>query len=62
MDSIDKRKTYIIVMDTETCPLDRDFEGVLPSNMFVYDIGWAVVDKKGNVYEGKLVLKKKGKQ
>ena len=53
MNSIDRRKTYIIVMDTETCPLDRDFEGVLPSNMFVYDIGWAVVDKKGNVYETK---------
>ena len=53
MDSIDRRKTYIIVMDTETCPLDRDFEGVTPYNMFVYDIGWAVVDKKGNVYETK---------
>ena len=53
MNSIDKRKTYIIVMDTETCPLDRDFEGVTPYNMFVYDIGWAVVDKKGNVYETK---------
>ena len=50
---IDKRKTYIVVMDTETCPLDRDFEGVTPYNMFVYDIGWAVVDKKGNVYETK---------
>lgn len=50
---IDKRKTYIIVLDTETCPLDRDFDGVSPWNMFVYDIGWAVVDKKGNVYETK---------
>lgn len=50
---IDKRKTYIVVLDTETCPLDRDFDGVTPWNMFVYDIGWAVVDKKGNVYETK---------
>ena len=50
---IDKRKHYIVVMDTETCPLDKDFEGVSPQNMFVYDIGWAVVDKKGNVYETK---------
>ena len=50
---IDKRKHYIIVLDTETCTLDKDFNGVTPFNMFVYDIGWAVVDKKGNVYETK---------
>lgn len=50
---IDKRKHYIIVLDTETCPLDRTFEGVSPFNMFVYDIGWAVVDKHGTVYETK---------
>jgi hypothetical protein len=50
---MDKRKHYIIVIDTETCPLDRDLNGVVPYNMFVYDIGWAVVDKKGNVYETK---------
>lgn len=50
---MDKRISYIIVLDTETCPLDRDFEGVVPTNMFVYDIGWAVVDKRGNVYETK---------
>ena len=50
---IDKRKHYIIVLDTETCPLDKDFNGVTPYNMFVYDIGWAVVDKRGNVYETK---------
>ena len=48
---IDKRKKYIIVLDTETCPLDKDMEEVTPSNMFVYDVGMAVVDKKGNVYE-----------
>ena len=39
---IDRRRHYFIVFDTETanaidCPL-------------VYDIGWAVVDKHGNVY------------
>lgn len=48
---IDRRRTYKIVIDTETCPVDREFEGVLPSNMWVYDIGWQVVDKHGNVYE-----------
>lgn len=48
---MDKRISYKIVVDTETCPLDRDMEGVTPSNMFTYDIGWAVVDKRGNVYK-----------
>lgn len=53
MEKIDRRKHYIIVLDTETCPLDKEFNGVSPFNMFVYDIGWAVVDKNGNVYETK---------
>lgn len=47
---MDKRINYRIVIDTETAPLDRDLAEVTPSNMFVYDIGWAVVDKRGNVY------------
>lgn len=47
---MDKRISYKIVLDTETCPNDRDFQGVNPYNMFAYDIGWAVVDKRGNVY------------
>lgn len=48
---MDKRISYKIVLDTETCPVDRDFEGVDPYNMFTYDCGWAVVDKRGNVYK-----------
>ena len=48
---IDKRKSYYVVLDTETCPIDKDFEGVSASNMFVYDVGFAVCDKKGNIYE-----------
>lgn len=48
---MDKRKNYLMVLDTETAPMDRDFEGVDPSNMLVYDLGFAVVDKYGNVYE-----------
>lgn len=58
MEKIDRRKHYIIVLDTETCPLDKEFEGVSPFNMFVYDIGWAVVDKHGNVYETKSYMVK----
>lgn len=48
---IDRRISYKIVIDTETCPVDRDFDGVTPENMWVYDLGYAVVDKRGNVYE-----------
>ncbi len=47
---MDKRINYRIVIDTETCPLDKDFDGVCASNMFVYDVGYAIVDKRGNVY------------
>jgi DNA polymerase III epsilon subunit-like protein len=47
---IDRRISYKVVLDCESCPLDRTLEDVLPSNMFSYDIGWAVVDKRGVVY------------
>lgn len=40
---IDRRKTYILVLDTETANSMDD--------PLVYDIGWAVCDKYGNVYE-----------
>lgn len=47
---MDRRFSYKIVLDTETAPCDKDFEGVSAWNMFVYDCGWAVVDKRGKVY------------
>ena len=47
---IDRRKKYYMVLDTETCPIDREFEGVDAKNMLAYDIGYCIVDKKGNVY------------
>ena len=50
MNKIDRRINYKLVLDTETCPLDKTVEEVSPYNMFTYDIGWAVVDKRGNVY------------
>lgn len=39
------------MLDSETAPCDNTIEGVLPSNMLVYDIGWVVTDKRGKVYE-----------
>lgn len=40
---IDKRKNYYIVFDTETT------NGL--GDPIVYDLGFAIIDKKGNVYE-----------
>lgn len=48
---MDKRISYKIVLDCETAPLDKTRKDVDPYNMFVYDIGWAVVDKRGKVYK-----------
>lgn len=47
---IDRRIAYRIVIDTETCPVDKDIKEVLATNMWTYDCGWAVVDKRGKVY------------
>lgn len=49
---IDRRINYKIVIDTETCPLTK-IDGVDPFNMFVYDTGYAVVDKRGTVYRAR---------
>lgn len=46
---MDKRITYKVVIDTETCPLVNSNE-VRPENMFAYDIGYAIIDKRGKVY------------
>ena len=48
---MDRRISYKIVLDTETCPVDKDLKDVRPDNMWVYDCGWAVVDKRGKVYK-----------
>lgn len=47
---IDHRIKYRIVLDCETCPINRETATVTPENMWTYDCGWAVVDKRGNIY------------
>lgn len=44
------KKKLKIVIDCETAPCDKTIEEVTPVNMLAYDIGWIIVDKKGNVY------------
>ena len=51
MNKIDRRIAYRVVLDTETCPLDKELNEVVPTNMWTYDCGWAVVDKRGKVYK-----------
>lgn len=48
---IDKRRNYIIVLDTETCNTLEDNGKMDMSNVLVYDCGFAVCDTRGNVYE-----------
>ena len=49
---IDRRKKYYMVLDTETCPIIKlnDYQ-VESKNMLTYDLGYCVIDKKGNVYK-----------
>lgn len=48
---MDKRKKYICVLDTETANGILEEDGTLNlDNSLVYDIGYAIVDKKGKVY------------
>ena len=53
-DGIDRRKAYYIVLDTETCNSFIDSDGTLNLNdSLVYDLGFAVVDKYGKVYDSR---------
>lgn len=47
---MDKRIDYKIVIDTETCPMDKTLQEVKGTNMLVYDIGWSITDRRGKVY------------
>ena len=48
---IDRRRSYYIVLDTETCNGIIVDDKLDLSQSIVYDLGWQVIDKKGNVYE-----------
>ncbi len=48
---MDKRINYLIGLDTETCNGIMIDEKLDLSQSLVYDIGWAITDKKGRIYE-----------
>ena len=53
---IDHRKKYILMLDTETCNGIATDTGLDLTQSLVYDLGVAIVDKQGNVYETKSFL------
>lgn len=48
---MDKRIKYLIGLDTETCNGIATDKGLDLSQSLVYDIGWAITDKRGNIYK-----------
>ena len=48
---IDRRRTYLIMGDTETCNTRMENGKLDMSDVLVYDFGFAVCDKQGRVYE-----------
>ena len=48
---IDRRKTYLIMGDTETCNTRMEDGKLDMRDVLVYDFGFAVCDKHGRVYE-----------
>lgn len=54
---MDRRIKYLMGVDTETCNgIDIDGNRVDLSQSLVYDIGWAICDKRGNVYRTRSFL------
>lgn len=48
---IDHRRKYVICLDTETANTFKEGKQLVTENGLFYDLGWQVVDTKGNVYE-----------
>ena len=49
---MDRRHTYILVVDTETCNgIKTTDEKIDLSQSLCYDIGWQIADTKGRIYE-----------
>lgn len=51
MKKIDRRKTYYTVLDVETANSSTPEGKVDPSSAQTYDIGFAIVDRHGKIYE-----------
>lgn len=49
--SIDHRRHYILVLDTETANTFQTEDGLDTENALAYDVGWAVIDTHGTIYQ-----------
>ena len=47
---IDKRKHYVLGLDTETANTQSDENGLIMDYVLPYDIGYSIMDTKENVY------------
>lgn len=51
MEKIDKRRHYVLILDTETANTHVSENGKMDmSDVLVYDCGWSIIDTKRNVY------------
>ena len=55
---IDRRRNYIMMLDTETANTRSENGKLDMRDVLVYDLGWQVIDKHGNVYEQKSYIVK----
>lgn len=51
MNKIDHRRKYYLMLDTETANTFNNERGLDRTSALVYDFGFAIVDKWGNIYE-----------
>ena len=52
MTKIDRRRHYVLVLDTETANTQTAEDGAMDmSSVLMYDCGWCVMDTRGNVYK-----------
>lgn len=61
--ALDKRRKYYLVLDTETAtlPFADEYDGAARKKIaiakpLIYDIGWQIIDNKGNVYRKRSFL------
>ena len=47
--TVNRKNKYKIVIDCETCPIDRTITKCDKNNSLAYHIGSAMVDKLGNI-------------
>lgn len=59
MNKINKRRHYVLILDTETANTHVLPDGKMDmSDVLMYDCGWSIIDTKGNVYRERSFINK----